>query len=216
MPGLNAVSKHIYFGNSGFLRSLYLRWKALPKVPFRKRFLIGTDLEGNTFWEWHNLNNPGRPRRMVELRTAKRDYVDYKLPPQWSQWLRHVRIEPPSIEELMKEEARLASIQAKVQAAEQRWQSVPLKQTAVSPGSVSPQGMPGHGMLNPDASRPTGSTSSPSTATPEAPASGFTSKKQRKERTREDGTINPAVEEHSAGGAGFQPQAWQSKPIRRK
>ncbi|ODQ68919.1 hypothetical protein LIPSTDRAFT_76553 [Lipomyces starkeyi NRRL Y-11557] len=80
MTGLKSVSKYIYFGNSGFFRSLYLRWKALRNVPFRKRFLIGTDLEGNTFWEWRNLNNPGRQRRMVELRTAKRDYVDYRLP----------------------------------------------------------------------------------------------------------------------------------------
>ncbi|KAK9376179.1 uncharacterized protein V1513DRAFT_423656 [Lipomyces chichibuensis] len=212
MTGLESVSKYIYFGNSGFFRSLYLRWKALRKVPFRKRFLIGTDLEGNTFWEWRNLNNPGRQRRMVELRTAKRDYVDYKLPPQWNQWLRHVRIVPPTIEELMQDEARIAGIQAKIQAAEKRWKSVPLKQTPVGPGSVSPQGMPGSGMLNTDA-RPAGATSSKST--PQAPASGFTTKKERTERKREDGTINLAVEEHSAGGAEFQPQAWQSKPIKR-
>ncbi|KAK9360632.1 hypothetical protein V1504DRAFT_475839 [Lipomyces starkeyi] len=214
MTGLKSVSNYIYFGNSGFFRSLYLRWKALRKVPFRKRFLIGTDLEGNTFWEWQNLNNPGRQRRMVELRTAKRDYVDYKLPPQWNQWLRHVRIVPPTIDELMQDEARLAGIQAKIQAAEKRWKSVPLKQTAVAPGSVSPQGMPGSGMLNTDA-RPAGPTSSKSSAKPQTPAGGITPKRERTERKREEGAINPAVEEHSAGGAEFQPQAWQSKPIKR-
>ncbi|KAK9483697.1 hypothetical protein V1527DRAFT_453869 [Lipomyces starkeyi] len=214
MTGLKSVSKYIYFGNSGFFRSLYLRWKALRKVPFRKRFLIGTDLEGNTFWEWQNLNNPGRQRRMVELRTAKRDYVDYKLPPQWNQWLRHVRIVPPTIDELMQDESRLAGIQAKIQAAEKRWKSVPLKQTAVAPGSVSPQGMPGSGMLNTDA-RPAGPTSSKSSAKPQTPAGGITPKRERMERKREEGAINPAVEEHSAGGAEFQPQAWQSKPIKR-
>ncbi|KAK9354236.1 hypothetical protein V1505DRAFT_170659 [Lipomyces doorenjongii] len=215
MTGLKSVSKYIYFGNSGFFRSLYLRWKALRKVPFRKRFLIGTDLEGNTFWEWRNPNNPGRQRRMVELRTAKRDYVDYKLPPQWNQWLRHVRIVPPTVEELLQNEARLAGIQAKIQAAEERWKNVPLKQTPVSPGSVSPQGMPGSGMLNTDA-RPAEATSSKPSAKAQAPASGFTTgKRERTERKRDDGAINPAVEEHSAGGAEFQPQAWQSKPIKR-
>ncbi|KAK9367966.1 hypothetical protein V1509DRAFT_624942 [Lipomyces kononenkoae] len=210
MTGLKPVSEYIYLGNSGFLRSLYLRWKALRHVPFRTRFLIGTDLDGNTFWEWHNRNYPGRPRRMVQLRTAKKDYVDYKLPPQWNQWLRHVRVVPPTIEELVLDEARIASIQAKVEAAEQRWKSVPLKQAAVDPGSVSPQGMPGSEMLNTDA-RPADSN-----AKPEAPADKFRPKSEQAERTREDAAVNPAVEEHSAGGAEFQPQAWQSKPIKRE
>ncbi|KAK9237807.1 hypothetical protein V1525DRAFT_402974 [Lipomyces kononenkoae] len=211
MTGLRPVSEYIYFGNSGFLRSLYLRWKALRKVPFRKRFLIGTDLEGNTFWEWHNLNNPGRPRRMVQLRTAKKDYVDYKLPPQWNQWLRHVRGLPPTIKELMQDEARIAGIQAKVEAAEQRWKSVPLKHAPVDPGSVSPQGMPGSGMVNPDA-RPADATSAKH---PAPPADRFTPKKEQTERRRDDRAVNPAVEEHSAGGAEFQPSAWQSKPTNR-
>ncbi|KAK9464412.1 hypothetical protein V1512DRAFT_250109 [Lipomyces arxii] len=153
-PKLSRFQKYLYLANSGYIRSIWLRWKMLRRVPFRKRFLIGTDLEGNTFWEWNNLNNPGRQRRLVELRNGKTEYVDYSLPPQWGQWLRHVRYEPPTVQELMNENVRRAGIAARVAAAEQRWKSIPLKDRPVEHNSVSPQGMPGADMLDTNKSRP--------------------------------------------------------------
>ena len=116
---------------------------------------IGFDLEGNTFWEFKNYNVPGRMRRLVELRRSI-PYVDYKMPrkyfmrtvtipdktlrlesyhfiiAQWNQWLRSVRDHPPTLNELMAEEYRLATLGERIKAADARWRSIPLKEKPVS------------------------------------------------------------------------------------
>lgn len=56
------------------------RWKALRTVPFRRKFFIGYDLDGNTYWEFRNDNNPLRARRIVDYREPNKNWVDYKMP----------------------------------------------------------------------------------------------------------------------------------------
>ena len=49
----------------GVFRRLFYRWKTL-KLPWRKQFLIGADLSGNTFWEFKDAINSNRWRRIVK------------------------------------------------------------------------------------------------------------------------------------------------------
>ncbi|VVT56712.1 uncharacterized protein SAPINGB_P005228 [Magnusiomyces paraingens] len=106
---------------------LYHQWRALRNVPFRKKFFIGYDLDGNTYWEFFNPNNPLRPRRIVDYRETRKNWVDYKMPPQWMQWLRFARPTYPTLEELAADKQRQELLKYRVMEAEQRWQSVPLK-----------------------------------------------------------------------------------------
>ncbi|KAK9473162.1 uncharacterized protein V1510DRAFT_402542 [Dipodascopsis tothii] len=116
--------------NISTFRHYYYKWRALRNVPFRKKFFVGFDLDGNTFWEFYSDLNPGRMRRLVELRRSIPSYVDYKMPPQWNQWLRAVRPDPPTMEELMAEEQRLNTLSRRVAAADARWKSIPLRNAA--------------------------------------------------------------------------------------
>lgn len=109
-------------------RQAYLRWCALRNVPFRKKFFVGYDLDGNTYWEFYNENNPLRPRRIVEYRETLGNWVDYKMPPQWMQWLRFTRPHYPTLEELHADKVRQEVLKLKVKAAEERWKSIPLKE----------------------------------------------------------------------------------------
>lgn len=61
-------------------KQMYYKWRALRTVPFRKRFFVGYDLDGNTYWEFFNPNNPFRPRRIVDYRIPNKNWVDYKMP----------------------------------------------------------------------------------------------------------------------------------------
>ena len=48
-----------------YLRQLWYKWKTL-KLPWRRQFLAGADLTGNTFWEFRDAINAGRWRRIVK------------------------------------------------------------------------------------------------------------------------------------------------------
>ncbi|KAK9462165.1 uncharacterized protein V1516DRAFT_663876 [Lipomyces oligophaga] len=181
------------------LRSWYLHWKAL-RLPFRSKILVGMDLEENTFWEFVNKNKFARPRRIVELYNSRMSYVDYELPPQWSQWLRHARQDPPSIEELENEELRIASINERVRQAQSRWESRPLKtHSSVAPGSVSPQGMPGMSMVH---------------DTTDSRPSQDTSQQSKVPKDHESHSIMHDSK-HSSVASNFEPEAWNKPPVKR-
>lgn len=122
------------------LRQAYLRWRSLRNVPLRKKYFVGYDLDGNTFWEMYDYNNPYRPRRMVEYHDKKANLVDVKLPPQWIQWLKHTRPHTPTLEELIADVRRQESLKELVRAADQRWREIPLKsatkEEAKSPDTI--------------------------------------------------------------------------------
>ncbi|CAZ81568.1 unnamed protein product [Tuber melanosporum] len=104
------------------LTRIYYAWKSL-KLPWRRKIFVGMDLEGNSFWEIP-ISVHGRVRRIVAYRDPKRDLVDYKLPPQWTQWLRHNRV-APTIAELHGDVARQAQLKQLAAAADARWNSKP-------------------------------------------------------------------------------------------
>ncbi|KAJ3829538.1 hypothetical protein F5880DRAFT_348994 [Lentinula raphanica] len=78
----------------------------------------GRDLEGNSYYERSNpLKNAGytRPKRSVRYRNPD-DVWNYisgskRLPIQWSAWLAHTRLNPPSIQELQMDLMRQHRVQ---------------------------------------------------------------------------------------------------------
>lgn len=61
----------------GPLSRLWFKWKAL-RLPWRKTFLVGFDLSGNTFWEFKDAINTERMRRIVQY-SSKTHYADVKI-----------------------------------------------------------------------------------------------------------------------------------------
>lgn len=59
------------------LKRAWYKWKAL-RLPWRKQFLVGADLAGNTFWEFKDALNANRWRRIVRY-TGKIHYADVKI-----------------------------------------------------------------------------------------------------------------------------------------
>ncbi|KAK4503392.1 hypothetical protein PRZ48_004307 [Zasmidium cellare] len=105
------------------LQNAWYKWKAL-RLPWRKQWLVGADLAGNTFWEFKDAINAGRLRRIVRY-TRKIHYADVKISPQWHQWLRHTRDEAPSIQEQQYEISRQAMMKRLAAEADERWKSIP-------------------------------------------------------------------------------------------
>ncbi|KAK2871579.1 hypothetical protein FQN49_003045 [Arthroderma sp. PD_2] len=105
------------------INSLWFKWKSL-KFPWRKMFLVGNDLSGNTYWEFKDSLNPGRFRRIVKA-SPKIHYADVKVSPQWHQWLRYVRPEAPTIEEQQNELLRQEQMKYLARRADERWASKP-------------------------------------------------------------------------------------------
>lgn len=61
----------------GYLRQAWYKWKSF-KLPWRRQFLIGADLAGNTFWEFKDALNSNRFRRIVKYSGATH-YGDVKI-----------------------------------------------------------------------------------------------------------------------------------------
>jgi NADH dehydrogenase [ubiquinone] 1 alpha subcomplex assembly factor 2 len=107
------------------------------KLPWRKKWLVGFDLSGNTFWEFKNAITEGRPRRILHY-DPKAHVADVKIPPSWLQWLRYTRFDPPTIEEQQLDEVRQVQIKQLAAAADARWAAKgsyldsPAKQQAIT------------------------------------------------------------------------------------
>lgn len=133
-----SIPSEILKGKVSPLRQLYHLWKSKRNVPFRKKFFVGYDLDGNTFWEFQNYNDPKRMRRIVDYQQKRLNYVDYKLSPQWMQWLRFNRPSHPTLDELIQDQKRQMELKGLVKMANERWKSVPLKASATDQSQAKP------------------------------------------------------------------------------
>lgn len=61
----------------GALKQIWFKWKTL-RLPWRRQFLAGSDLSGNTFWEFKDAMNAQRFRRIVKYAKAGH-YSDVKI-----------------------------------------------------------------------------------------------------------------------------------------
>lgn len=105
------------------VNSLWFKWKAL-KLPWRRSWVVGQDLLGNTFWEFRDALSANRLRRIVKYNN-KTHLGDVKISPQWHQWLRYVRQEPPSLEEQRRDVIRQVQIKKLAQIADAKWAAKP-------------------------------------------------------------------------------------------
>ncbi|KKA19908.1 hypothetical protein T310_6107 [Rasamsonia emersonii CBS 393.64] len=92
------------------VNSLWFKWKSL-RLPWRRSFLVDS-------------LNSNRLRRIVKY-NRKVHYADVKISPQWHQWLRYVRQDPPSLEEQQQDVVRQMQIKKLAQIADERWASKP-------------------------------------------------------------------------------------------
>ncbi|CAK7199053.1 hypothetical protein SEUCBS139899_001721 [Sporothrix eucalyptigena] len=110
----------------------WYHWKAL-RLPWRKQFLAGRDLDGNTYWEFNDLRHnqsaamanarPGegiRMRRIVKYPRGTHPGA-VMVSPQWHQWLRHVRQDAPTLEEQQREVVRQEQMRVLAARADARW-----------------------------------------------------------------------------------------------
>ncbi|KAG9248656.1 hypothetical protein BJ878DRAFT_326387 [Calycina marina] len=102
-------------------RKAWLNWKALH-LPWRNRFLIGLDLQGNTFWEFRDTlsSTQHRMRRIVHY-PRETHYSDIRISPAWHQWLKHVREDAPTIQEQHMDLVRQRNLKVLAAQADARW-----------------------------------------------------------------------------------------------
>ncbi|CAI7660358.1 unnamed protein product [Penicillium pancosmium] len=127
------------------VNSLWFQWKSL-KLPWRKSRLAGVDLAGNTFWEYRDDPNASRWRRMLKP-DPKIHLSDVQVTPQWHQWLRYVRENPPSVEEQQQDVVRQLQIKQLARLADERWASKPSYLDKPQPQNSIPSVGDGSGSL---------------------------------------------------------------------
>ncbi|EXJ88731.1 hypothetical protein A1O1_05663 [Capronia coronata CBS 617.96] len=187
----------------GAARDLWLRWKML-RLPWRKKFLIGQDLHGNTFWEFKDTLNPGRWRRIVKA-DRRTHFSDVQVSPQWHQWLRQTRADAPTLQEQAADLQRQALLKQNARLADARWAAKARYIEEPKPASTS--SLPG----DPVTDRP--SAESIQRQAPTSPKSKSTVEtptpfpKEAPAKTPKDAGANP--------GAAWQPQAWAPGPAKR-
>ncbi|KUI64554.1 NADH-ubiquinone oxidoreductase assembly factor N7BML [Cytospora mali] len=203
---------------SPLLRSWY-KWKAL-RLPWRKKFLIGLDLQGNTYWEFRDVRgDPSDPavrwRRIVEY-PRNTHFGDVKVPPQWHQWLRYIRVKPPSIQEQHAEIRRQQQIKYLAAEADARWEAKPRYVDA--PGQVMGQPV---AALESKAARGGSSTqetqSGEGSTQKDTIASGL-EQEQGQQRVQKDSAKDDPWKQPRRGGPSeaWQPNAWTPPPASKR
>lgn len=106
------------------LQQAWYRWKSL-RLPWRKKFLVGLDLHGNTFWEFCDTlsSDKFRMRRICHPKSVQ--YSELELSPAWIQWLRHTRQNPPSLTEQSQDIVRQTNLKILAAEADARWAAKP-------------------------------------------------------------------------------------------
>ncbi|KAI1346587.1 hypothetical protein F5Y01DRAFT_319589 [Xylaria sp. FL0043] len=94
--------------------------------PTRQR--IGRDIQGNTYYELRQPRGDApenAPYRRLVHYPRSTPYSEVKVPPAWHQWLRHQRLEAPTMTEQMAELQRQARIKLLAAEADARWAAKP-------------------------------------------------------------------------------------------
>ncbi|OBT53928.1 hypothetical protein VE04_05137 [Pseudogymnoascus sp. 24MN13] len=104
-------------------RKAWLKWKSM-RLPWRKRFLVGLDLQGNTYWEFRDTLSPGRMRRIVDYPPhVQYSDVSSHITPAWHPWLRHTRQAAPTIAEQELDVLRRKRVKVLAAQADERWEA---------------------------------------------------------------------------------------------
>ncbi|KAJ5942106.1 hypothetical protein N7516_002274 [Penicillium verrucosum] len=108
------------------VNSLWFKWKKL-RLPWRKSFLVGEDLAGNTFWEFKDVLNAARFRRIVRF-DPKTHLSDVQVTREFrcsamAPMAATCPGTPPSIQEQQQDLVRQAQIKQLARLADERWAS---------------------------------------------------------------------------------------------
>ena len=115
--------------SSSYFTRLYTWWLTL-RLPWRRRFLAGVDLQQNRYFYFRpTLGHRGPLRRIMQPSSTAifrskgtlPVYSDVQVPIQWHQWLRFTRSEAPTTDELWADEVRKEGMKGLVAGVEQRW-----------------------------------------------------------------------------------------------
>lgn len=214
----------------GPLARTYYKWKAL-RLPWRKRFFIGPlplflilksthgvqkltpssrpgyDLHGNTFWEFKLTSAETRFRRIVNYPRSTH-YSQVQVSPLWHQWLRHMRAEPPSLEEQSGDVVRQQRMKHLAAEADARWAAKP----RVMEDTVTKSALGGGPLPVPPANVEATMLESESEpgAGAGAGAGARHTEKQQQRKSKKSAEVNDAWAKAKAQGPGenWQPTAW--------
>jgi NADH dehydrogenase [ubiquinone] 1 alpha subcomplex assembly factor 2 len=196
--------------------SLWTRWKSL-RLPWRRHILIGSDLSGNTFWEYlpPGVSKAARPRRI--LRPAKATHhSDVQVSPQWHQWLKQTRVDAPSIQEQLRDLQRIQELQVNARLADARWEAKAryIEKPKTEDAEVSAQRKTFGGMDGVKADGPTAVGGEMPRTEPESKENA----RPAVDTQIPKGTADPWKKAEETGqnpGAKWQPEAWTPGPKRR-
>ncbi|KAF9511644.1 hypothetical protein BS47DRAFT_1143041 [Hydnum rufescens UP504] len=181
------------------MNGFWSRWLARLRIG---RHYVGRDLEGNRFYEYPPAQpNATRTKRVVVYR-KQRDMWKYasgisRLPVQWTAWMSHTRLYPPSIEDLQNDMVRRSRVTQLAAQIETRDQEERHRQLVAS-SALGPtvQGLSESSAVRSD--DPASNSSAP-------PPSG-------REKV-EEGTASPF---RQAKDASDEPETWSPKVLRRR
>ncbi|PNH12355.1 Mimitin, mitochondrial, partial [Tetrabaena socialis] len=93
---------------------------------------VGKDSLGNVYYRWYEGSGPGRTeRREVQWSAAYMYYDPKDIPAEWRMWLRKLREEPPTDEEMGQSAVKQAAFQARVAVVEEAERLRRLRQQTV-------------------------------------------------------------------------------------
>lgn len=165
----------------------------------------GQDLHGNTYWEFKDTLNPGRWRRMVKA-NRRIHFADVQVSPQWHQWLRQTRADPPTLQEQAADIQRQALLKHNARLADERWAAK--ARYIETPNPVNApllRGDPAIDRAAAESIQEQPSRPQKTNSAVDAPSTPF----------KEDSLLKKPKETGAQPGANFQPQAWVPGPAKR-
>lgn len=87
--------------------------------------IIGWDLQGNTYWEFRLTRESGERMRRIVKYPQSTHLSAVKVSPQWHQWLRYTRDQPPTVDEQQGDVLRQARMKKLAAEADARWEAKP-------------------------------------------------------------------------------------------
>lgn len=190
--------------------AIWRKWKTL-KLPWRRRWLAGTDLNGNTFWYFKPSLAFTRPRRILQ-NNPKIPYSDIEISPSWHQWLRGTRPTPPSIPEQIQDVQRQRDLKQLAAAADARWAAKPSVLDKPRRGNLE-LGV-GDGEVEGTVGRrwEEGQRTGEGERVEKESSEG--ENRERSEQVKKE-KENPWARQRGSAGEGWQPEAWRPGPVKR-
>ncbi|KZT69938.1 hypothetical protein DAEQUDRAFT_725917 [Daedalea quercina L-15889] len=176
----------------------------------RPTYLVGRDLEGNKYYEYPSISDEtSRTKRVVKYRPGA-DMLTYvagkkRLPVQWTAWLTHTRLRPPTVEELHADLERQLRVQrnaALIEARDREERALQLEMESGSQGTIA-------GRIAQEAAKQEAADSPmqpgghPPSASDLSPASNNASQ------------LAPSAQPEYPAPVSDEPQAWSPRTIRR-